>query len=77
MVESYHWHLDVTFKEDANHTLEKQAAFNLNIMKKLAINVLKIFEVGSKLLSMKKKRHMALSRVPLRLIVIARIMPRK
>ena len=56
MVESYHWHLDVTFREDANHTLEKQAAYNLNIMKKLALNVLKIIEVGEKPLSLAKKR---------------------
>ena len=56
MVESYHWHLDVTFREDANHTLEKQAAYNLNIMKKLAINVLKIIEVGENPLSLAKKR---------------------
>jgi len=56
MVESYHWHLDVTFREDANHTLEKQAAFNLNIVRKLALNILKIFEVGKKPLSLKKKR---------------------
>jgi len=56
MVESYHWHLDVTFREDANHTLEKQAAFNLNIIRKLAINVLKLFEVSGKPLSLRKKR---------------------
>ena len=56
MVESYHWHLDVTFREDANRTLEKQAAFNLNIMRKLAINVLKVIEVGGKVLSLAKKR---------------------
>ena len=56
MVESYHWHLDVTFREDDNHTLEKQAAFNLNIIRKLALNVLKIFEIGNKPLSLKKKR---------------------
>ena len=37
MVESYHWHLDVTFREDANHTLDKAAAYNLNIIKKMAI----------------------------------------
>jgi len=55
MVESHHWHLDVTFREDDNHTLEKQSAFNLNILKKLALNVLKIFDVGKKL-SLKKKR---------------------
>lgn len=56
MVESYHWHLDVTFHEDDNHTLDKQAAFNLNILRKLAINVLKIFETGKKTMSLKLKR---------------------
>jgi len=56
MVESYHWHLDVTFREDDNHTIEKQAAYNLNIIRKLAINILKLFEVGNKPLSLKKKR---------------------
>ena len=56
MVESYHWHLDVTFGEDGNQTLEKQASYNLNIMRKLSINVLKICEVGKSTLSLKKKR---------------------
>jgi len=56
MVESYHWHLDVTFREDDNHTIEKQAAFNLNMLRKLAINVLKIYETGKKSLSLKMKR---------------------
>lgn len=56
MVESCHWHLDVTFREDDNRTLEKQAAFNLNIMRKLALNVLKIYETGKKSLSLKMKR---------------------
>lgn len=56
MVESYHHHLDVTFREDHNHTLEKQAAFNQNILRKLALNVLKIFYTGKKVLSLKKKR---------------------
>jgi predicted transposase YbfD/YdcC len=56
MVESYHWHLDVTFREDENHTLEKQAAFNQNILRKLALNVLKIFQAGKKSLSIKMKR---------------------
>lgn len=57
MVESYHWHLDVTFREDGNHTLEKQAAYNQNIMRKLSLNILKLIEVGSKGLSLKKKRY--------------------
>ena len=56
MVESYHWHLDVTFREDENKTIEKQAAFNLNIIRKLAINALKIFAVGEKPLSLRMKR---------------------
>lgn len=56
MVESYHWHLDVTFREDDNRTIEKQAAFNLNILSKFAINVLKIFETGKKSMSLKMKR---------------------
>lgn len=56
MVESYHWHLDVTFREDGNHTIEKQAAYNLNIIRKLSLNILKL-EVGSKPLSLKKKRY--------------------
>jgi predicted transposase YbfD/YdcC len=56
MVESYHWQLDVTFREDDNHTLEKQAAFNLNILRKLALNMLKVVEVGKKALSLKKRR---------------------
>ena len=57
MVESYHWHLDVTFREDGNHTLEKQAAYNLNIIRKLALNMLKLVEAGKKGLSLKKKRY--------------------
>jgi len=56
MVESYHLHLDVTFREDANRTLEKKAAFNLNIIRKLALNALKLFEICNKPLSLKKKR---------------------
>lgn len=55
MVESLHWHLDVTFREDENHTLEKQAAFNQNILRKLALTVLKIFDTGRKL-SLRMKR---------------------
>jgi predicted transposase YbfD/YdcC len=58
MVESYHWHLDVTFREDANHTLDKAAAYNLNIMKKMAINTLRLVDVGMARISMKNKRYM-------------------
>ena len=56
MVESYHWHLDVTFREDDNQTIEKQSAFNLNIMRKLALNVLKIYEMRKNSMSFRMKR---------------------
>jgi predicted transposase YbfD/YdcC len=56
MVESFHWHLDVTIHEEASHTLEKQAAFNQNILRKLALNVLKIFQVIQKPMSVRMKR---------------------
>lgn len=47
----------MTFWEDGNHAIEKQAAYNLNIMRKLSLNILKLIEVGSKSLSLKKKRY--------------------
>jgi len=58
MVESYHWHLDVTFREDANLTLDKDAAYALNIMRKLALDTLKLLHVGQKNVSIKAKRFM-------------------
>lgn len=40
-VESMHWHLDVTFKEGANTTLDKTAAQNQNIIRKWCLSMLK------------------------------------
>jgi predicted transposase YbfD/YdcC len=54
-VESMHWHLDVTFREDHNRTLEKTAAENMNIIRKWALAALKTLDLGKKY-SMKKKR---------------------
>jgi len=56
MVESYHWHLDVTFREDANLTIDKESSFNLNILKKIALNTLKFVDLGFKNISIKNKR---------------------
>ena len=56
MVESYHHHLDVTFKEDANQTIDKDAAFNLNIINKITLDALKLLDVGIKRASIKGKR---------------------
>lgn len=66
-VESFHWHLDVTFREDANQTLEKRAAYNLNIINKIALAVLKIADLGMKPMSLKKKRY-SISLDPLRFL---------
>lgn len=55
-VESMHWHLDVTFREDANQTLDRQAAQNLNIIRKWCLSILKVIELFRPKLSMKKKR---------------------
>jgi predicted transposase YbfD/YdcC len=54
-VESMHWHLDVTFREDHNQTLDKIAAQNLNIIRKWALSILKLVNLG-KSYSLKKKR---------------------
>ena len=55
-VEVMHWHLDVTFREDANQTIDKFSAQNLNIIRKLCLSILKTIEVFQPKLSMKKKR---------------------
>ena len=51
-----HWHLDVTFREDANQTIEKQSAKNLNIIRKFCLSILKAVEIFRPKLSMRKKR---------------------
>ena len=57
-VESMHWHLDVTFREDYNTTSDKTAAQNHNIIRKWCLNILKLAELSLsiKRLSLKKKR---------------------
>jgi len=60
-VESMHWHLDVTFKEDANKTIEEQAALNLNILRKFALAILKTVDIGKKRASLKLKRFAILA----------------
>ena len=53
-----HWHLDVTFGEDRNSTLDKNAALNLNIIRKFALALLKFVDTGRKT-SLKHKRYWA------------------
>jgi len=57
MVEAMHWHLDVLFGEDACRVLDKVAAFNLNILRKLVLNALRLLDVNCKCAtSLVKKR---------------------
>ncbi|MHC6202146.1 hypothetical protein ACYULU_03020 [Breznakiellaceae bacterium SP9] len=56
-MESMHRHLDVTFGEDKNRTLDTNAAENLNIVRKWSLSTLNTTDVGMKL-SMKKKRFL-------------------
>ena len=58
MVESMHWHLDVTFREDQDHTLDKVVAFNLNILRKLVLNLLKLLNMNQTgVISLRKRRY--------------------
>jgi predicted transposase YbfD/YdcC len=47
-----HWHLDVTFSEDDNTTMDKNAFNNLSILNKMALTLLKlvqpIYKIGLK-----------------------------
>lgn len=55
-VEIMHWQLDVTFKEDANTTLDKTAVQNQNIIRKWCLSMLKLIEIRGKKMSLKRKR---------------------
>ena len=65
-----HWHLDVTFREDANTTIDKKAAQNLNIIRKWCLSILKVTELYEKKLSMKTKRFVVRLR-PIRFLEVA------
>ena len=54
-IEIMHWHLDVTFKEDYNKTIEETANKNMNIIRKWALSILKLLDMGKKM-SLKLKR---------------------
>jgi len=51
-----HWHLDVTFKEDANRSRKGNAPQNLNILRKMALHRISKMKDN---LSLKKRRYRA------------------
>ncbi|MGI5927867.1 MAG: ISAs1 family transposase [Thermacetogeniaceae bacterium] len=58
-VESTHWSLDVTFREDANRTRKGQATENLALLRRLALNVVKKDKDKYSKRSLKAKRFTA------------------
>jgi len=46
-VESFHWHLDYTFKDDYNKTTSDEGAKGLLVIKKLALTILKVVQAVS------------------------------
>lgn len=55
-VKNMQWQLDLTFREDANHTLDKIAAQNQNVIRKWCLSILKLLEIRGKKISMQRKR---------------------
>lgn len=55
-IESLHWHLDMSFGEDANQTQNKTAVLNHNNIRKLALAILKQLEMRKKKMSIRLKR---------------------
>jgi predicted transposase YbfD/YdcC len=51
-----HWHLDYTFKDDKNTTMDKNGARNLQLIKKIALSILKTVQTLYKI-SLKRIRY--------------------
>ncbi|HEM5596933.1 TPA: ISAs1 family transposase [Streptococcus suis] len=56
-VESLHWLLDVVYREDKNQTLDKQAAFNLNAIRKACLHLLQTMTFPKEKLSYRRKQR--------------------
>lgn len=55
-IESMHWGLDVTFREDANRTRKGKAAVNLALLKRLSMNMMRKDQEMHPKRSLRKKR---------------------
>ena len=54
---SLHWHLDVSFREDNNKTIDRKLVENMNVIRKITLSILKLVEFNKKY-SIKKKRYL-------------------
>lgn len=61
-IESTHWSLDVTFREDANRTRKGNAPQNIALLKRLTLNMLKKDQEKYPKKALKRKRFIALMR---------------
>jgi predicted transposase YbfD/YdcC len=59
-IESTHWSLDVTFREDENRTRKGQAPENLALLKRIALNIVKKDQERYPKKSLKSKRFIAM-----------------
>ena len=71
-----HWQLDFTFKADENTTMNKRALFNLQIIKKFALNILNLVKEEYKC-SLKKIRFQIGLNAPEELEKIFKILAQK
>lgn len=55
-MESMHWHLDVTFKEDMDTILDKTAEKKQNIIRKWCLSMLKLIEMRGTKMSLRRKQ---------------------
>ena len=57
MIESVRWHLDVIFGEDACGVLDRVVSYNLGVLRRLALNFLRLLDVGRVgVVSLRKRR---------------------
>jgi predicted transposase YbfD/YdcC len=65
-IEVMHWHLDVLFKEDSHKVLNKTAAMNLNVLRKIALAILKKWTPNThkKVTSTRLKRNLLSMALP-------------
>ncbi|BAN62254.1 IS1548, transposase [Streptococcus anginosus subsp. whileyi CCUG 39159] len=62
-VESLHWLLDVIYREDGNRTLNKEAAANLNALRKICLYFLKQMNFSKPNRGYRRKMHYVASRL--------------
>ena len=58
-IEEFHWHLDVSFNEDDNSTMNRNAFENLSLLIKLCVHILSLVQSKKQGVSMRRMRKKA------------------